>query len=287
MTRFNDDETQVNFHKPLFLFLDFGQFYFKRPARGTRKTRVFKTFHIPSISSPDAVLGAGRLPVLLRDPWPGPSGHPDHVQEEFPPATDLCANTNVTAEYTNLLQNVYESIAALLGVPQLRIVNLLQERCSYWDTDLFQRQRVHRRITSSICSPTMEAWMPTTSWSTSIRSPTIPRSAPSRLIRNILDRFSTTADGKLNLDGFIQYHLDQATYNPKNVWGVSAISLIVSSPLMMMMMMMMMMVMMIFVMFLIRLPDDSELQWRKILVRYLSMIIVLPSSSSHVYLRKW
>ena len=99
---------------------------------------------------------------------------------------------------------------------------------------------------------------------------TNPRSAPSRLIRNILDRFSTTADGKLNLDGFIQYHLDQATYNPK----------IVSSPLMMMMMMMMMMttmmmmmttmvmmmttmvmmMMMIFVMFLIRLPDDSELQ---------------------------
>ena len=42
----------------------------------------------------------------------------------------------MTAEYTNLLQNVYESIAALLGVPQLRKVNLLQERCSYWDTDL-------------------------------------------------------------------------------------------------------------------------------------------------------
>ena len=39
------------------------------------------------------------------------------------------ANTNVTVEYTNLLHNVYESIAALLGVPQLRIVNLLQERC--------------------------------------------------------------------------------------------------------------------------------------------------------------
>ena len=40
MTKFCDDETQVKFHKPLFHFLDFGQFYFKHPARGTRKTRV-------------------------------------------------------------------------------------------------------------------------------------------------------------------------------------------------------------------------------------------------------
>ena len=59
----------------------------------------------------------------------------------------------------------------------------------------------------------------------------LPKVSPLQ-IRNILDRFSTTADGKLNLDGFIQYHLDQATYNPKNVWRVSVISLIVSSPLM-------------------------------------------------------
>jgi hypothetical protein len=50
-----------------------------------------------------------------------------------------------------------------------------------------------------------------------IRSPTIPRSAqslpPPYSQHHILDRFNTTADGKLNLDGFIQYHLDQATYN--------------------------------------------------------------------------
>jgi hypothetical protein len=52
------------------------------------------------------------------------------------PQQQTRAHTNVHAEYTNLLQNVYESIAALLGVSQLRKVNLLQERCSYWDTDL-------------------------------------------------------------------------------------------------------------------------------------------------------
>ena len=51
------------------------------------------------------------------------------------PQQQTRANTNVRAEYTNLLQNVYESIAALLGVPQLRKVNLLQELL-YWDTDL-------------------------------------------------------------------------------------------------------------------------------------------------------
>ena len=32
----------------LFIFWVLSQFYFKHPARGTRKTRVFKTFHIPS-----------------------------------------------------------------------------------------------------------------------------------------------------------------------------------------------------------------------------------------------
>ncbi len=60
------------------------------------------------------------------------------------PQQQTHANTNVCAEYTNLLQNVYESIAALLGVSQLRKVNLLQERYSYWDTDLVPE--VRRRV---------------------------------------------------------------------------------------------------------------------------------------------
>jgi hypothetical protein len=91
------------------------------------------------------------------------------------------ANTNVYAEYTNLLQNVYESISTLLGVPQLRKVNLLQERCSYWDTDLVPEAK--SALTNNILhlfayNGGMDA-NDIVKYFDTIRSPTIPRSAQS------------------------------------------------------------------------------------------------------------
>jgi len=133
------------------------------------------------------------------------------------PQQQTRANTNVRAEYTNLLQNVYESIAALLGVPQLRKVNLLQER-SYWDTDLVPEAK--SALTSIFNLFAYNGGMDANDivkYFDKVTNHALPKVSPLQM-RNILDRFSTTADGKLNLDGFIQYHLDQATYNPKNVW---------------------------------------------------------------------
>ena len=99
------------------------------------------------------------------------------------PQQQTHANTNVNVEYTNLLQNVYESIAALLGVPQWRKVNLLQERCSYWDTDLVPEAK--SVLTNNIFfhlfayNGDMDANDNVVKYFDTIRSPTIPRSAQS------------------------------------------------------------------------------------------------------------
>jgi hypothetical protein len=92
------------------------------------------------------------------------------------------ANTNVNVKYTNLLQNVYESIAALLGVSQLKKVNLLQERCSNWDTDLVPEAK--SALTNNIFfhlfayNRGMDA-NDIVKYFDTIRSPTIPCSAQS------------------------------------------------------------------------------------------------------------
>jgi len=127
------------------------------------------------------------------------------------------ARQNQRMDYGNLLQSVFEALAALLGVPQIRKVNLLQERF-YWESELVPDAR--EALTTIFRECAHNGGMDThciTRYFDRVTAGNGPKVTPLQ-IRGILDRFVTTADGRLNLEGFLQYHADLASYNPKNVW---------------------------------------------------------------------
>ena len=129
-------------------------------------------------------------------------------------------------DYGNLLQSVFEALAALLGVPQVRKVNLLQER-SYWDSELVPE--VKDAFTTIFKESSHNMGMDATFINVYFDKVTNFGSTPGQphhkatpvQIRNILDRFSNTADGRLSLEGFLQYQTETASHNPKIVWRVS------------------------------------------------------------------
>lgn len=127
---------------------------------------------------------------------------------------------NYRVEYTHLLQSVFEAIAALLGVPQIRKVNLLHEK-SYWESELVAEAKdaftqIFNEVSRNGVIETLEAtqYLERVSGSTNSKNTAV-------LVRSMLDRFGSHLDGKLYLDGFLQYQADVASYNPKQVWRVS------------------------------------------------------------------
>jgi hypothetical protein len=127
---------------------------------------------------------------------------------------------NARPEYTFLLQSVFEALAALLGVPQIRKVALLQDR-TYWESDLVPEAR--DALTTMFQESAHGGGMDTNDvakYFDRVTGGVGPR-ATTQQIRGMLDRFHTLSDGRLSLEGFLQYHTDLASYNPKTVWRVS------------------------------------------------------------------
>lgn len=123
-------------------------------------------------------------------------------------------------DYTHLLQNVFEAIAALLGVPQVRKVNLLQEK-SYWESELVAEAR--EAFTKIFHENSRNGYMDqfdVQQYMDKVLATTGSK-ASQVMIRNVMDRMSAQADHRVYLDGFLSYHTDNATVNPKNVWRVS------------------------------------------------------------------
>eukprot|EP01033_Poteriospumella_lacustris_P000104 gene104-67_t len=120
-------------------------------------------------------------------------------------------------DYTHLLQNVFEAIAALLGVPQVRKVNLLQEK-SYWESELVAEAR--EAFTKIFHENSRNGYMDqfdVQQYMDKVLATTGSK-ASQVMIRNVMDRMSAQADHRVYLDGFLSYHTDNATVNPKNVW---------------------------------------------------------------------
>ena len=133
--------------------------------------------------------------------------------------TNTTTTTNTTAlphntqDYHQLLQSVFEALAAILGVPQLKKVSLLQDRLHY-ENELTAEAKDAFIIIFKECAPRgnmdvndiihyrdkMGIKMNTTQ------------------ARNILDKFHTGSDNRLTLDGFLQLYTDLAAYNPKEAW---------------------------------------------------------------------
>lgn len=122
-------------------------------------------------------------------------------------------NKKKNIDYFPLLQGVFEAMAALLGVPQIRKVSLLQER-SVYDMDLVPDARAAFSTIFTEVSP--QGGMDVVDI-VQYREKTGVKATPQQA-RVLLDRFPTTTAGRLSLEGFVQYYADLASYCPKDAW---------------------------------------------------------------------
>ena len=119
-------------------------------------------------------------------------------------------------DFYPLLQNVFEAMAALLGVPQLRKVPLLQER-TYWESELVAEAK--EAFTTIFQEMSVNGGMDATSMSEYMERVNGAGSKVTPLqVRQILERYHTNSDNRLSLEGFLQYHTEQAWNNHKSVW---------------------------------------------------------------------
>eukprot|EP01039_Chlorochromonas_danica_P010659 gene10659-11821_t len=150
------------------------------------------------------------------------------------------------ADYHHLHQSVLEAIAALLGVPQLRKVPLLQDK-SYWDNELtVEAKAAFTTIFQECCRLSgsggsgmmMDSYDLThyldrvsgvTSSTTTSATNTMSGKSQAAQVKNLLERYGVAGSGGsvgtggtttryLHLDGFLQHLADTASYNPKAVW---------------------------------------------------------------------
>jgi ubiquitin C-terminal hydrolase len=115
-------------------------------------------------------------------------------------------------DFSPLFQNIYEAIAALVGVPQIKKVSLLQDR-SLVESELVHDAR--NAFTSIFAEVARSGTMNATE--VVMYKEKIGTKISMQMAKTTVDRFGTL-DGRLNLDGFIQYYADLATYAPKEVW---------------------------------------------------------------------
>lgn len=127
-------------------------------------------------------------------------------------------------DFSHLHGSVFEAIAGILGVPMCTRVNLLQEK-SYWDAELTIEAREALTIIfeESSRAGVMDSYDLTTYIDKVTPASAYPYATTgtagrnhSVTVRNLMDRYGM--DGKLRLEGFLQFHADTASYNPKAVW---------------------------------------------------------------------
>jgi ubiquitin C-terminal hydrolase len=119
---------------------------------------------------------------------------------------------NHSLEFHPLLQSVFEAIASVLGVPQMRKVGLLQDR-SFYESELVPDAR---DAFTTIFGEVARAGHMTSS-DVLMYKDRIGTKVQAQYAKAVVDRFGTI-DGKLTLNGFIDYYTDLASYNPKEVW---------------------------------------------------------------------
>lgn len=117
-----------------------------------------------------------------------------------------------------IVQNVFEAIAALLGAPQKRKLNLLDESRGYWDPEFIPEAKAalhlifsELAIDGGIDGRTFLAYYEKVNGTNSKNVALI--------VRNIFERFET-ADSKLTFNGFCKYHVELAMLNIKALWKV-------------------------------------------------------------------
>lgn len=145
-----------------------------------------------------------------------PDAVPPHIKGIYDKHVQPAKN-GMRPDYSHLLQNVFEAIAALIGVPQVRKVNLLKEK-SYWESELVPEAKDAFKKIFDECSRgdsmdqiDVQQYMDKVLATSGIK-------ASQTMIRNVMDRMSAQSNQRVYLDGFLTYHTENAMVNPKNVW---------------------------------------------------------------------
>jgi hypothetical protein len=117
---------------------------------------------------------------------------------------------------------VFDAVSSLLGVKQIQKVNLLTDRSNVWDAELTPQAKEALTIifqesshNGGMDSRDILAYMD------KVRGEDNNPKVTAVQVRGILDRYDSTADGRLSLSGFLRYYADTAMYQPKSVWKVN------------------------------------------------------------------
>jgi ubiquitin C-terminal hydrolase len=139
---------------------------------------------------------------------------PDRIRAEFD-------RNSKKQDTTQLHASIFEALAALLGVPQLRKVQLVTEVSQYEYELLPEAREAFTAIFNEVAKPGL------TSAGLSMDAANIVEykerigvKVSLQQARVSLSRFQTNTEGRLTLEGFLQYYCDLASYSPKDVWKV-------------------------------------------------------------------
>jgi ubiquitin C-terminal hydrolase len=119
-------------------------------------------------------------------------------------------------DYFLLFGPIFEAIASLLGVPQVRKIALLQDNRTYWERQLVPEAK--GALIAIFQEASVNGIMDYMQLSNFLEK-IFGHKPHQSTIKHMLDS-SNISDGKLTLDGFLQYYTDKASYAAKEVWMV-------------------------------------------------------------------
>ncbi len=144
--------------------------------------------------------------------------HPECVDEETRSLfLDQCRGlrSNTKQDTTLLFQSIFEAIAALMGVPQIRKVALVKEITAY-ESELVPAAR--DALTIIFQENSRKGNMDAND--IVLFKEKIGTKVTLQQAKMTINRFQKNMDGLLSLEGFPSFYTDLATYNPKDCWKV-------------------------------------------------------------------
>lgn len=146
---------------------------------------------------------------------------PDRFPEAFKEKYFKSSSVIASSEVANLFPVIIESIASLLGVPQIPKQALLKDKLNKWEPELSEEARLALTTIFEESAPggCMDA-RDIQNYMKKVRydEGSAHNDLTTFQVRTLLDRYDTTFDGKLTLSGFLKYYSDTAVNNSKSVW---------------------------------------------------------------------
>lgn len=143
-----------------------------------------------------------------------PNNVNDQIRSKF--TIKQSKNNNRNLDYFPMLhQSIYEAIASILGVPQVRKVTLYIEKSYYGDTELVEDAR---RALTIIFNEISHNNGLSVDDIINFKIRTTQSRITAQHAKLVLDKFSHNNDGRMNLNGFLEYYTEQSLYHQQEVW---------------------------------------------------------------------